>query len=60
MAKSMYKKRLEICSGDNDYLPCERFDPVLSRCLECGCFIKIKARLKSMTCPLKKWENYGS
>lgn len=25
------------------------------RCLECGCYMKVKAKLRSQKCPLKKW-----
>lgn len=28
----------------------------LKRCQFCGCFVYLKARLTTETCPLKKWE----
>lgn len=43
------EKRLAIC---ND---CDRFDKGASRCLECGCFMRIKAQMSSSSCPLGKW-----
>lgn len=42
-------KRLEIC---ND---CPRLFKKTWTCKECGCFMKIKARLENSECPLKKW-----
>jgi len=44
-----FKRRLEICRG------CDRFEPRLSRCLECGCFANVKAKISFMKCPLEKW-----
>jgi len=43
--------RMEICQG------CDYYDPILSRCMECGCFLEVKTRLKMFHCPLKppKW-----
>lgn len=45
------EKRMKICEG------CDYFDPILTRCTECGCFLEIKTRLKMFHCPLKppKW-----
>lgn len=39
--------RFEVCAS----CPSLRDD----RCVECGCFMNIKAHLASMECPLKKW-----
>ena len=50
-----YKKRLEICKGNDEYYPCEYYEPKLARCKKCGCFLKIKAKIKSMKCPIDKW-----
>ena len=43
--------RLEIC------LDCDLLDPVPIRCTHesCGCFLKIKAHLGAVTCPLYMW-----
>jgi hypothetical protein len=41
--------RLSICRG------CERFEPVLERCLECGCLMKLKVTLQDASCPLGRW-----
>lgn len=39
--------RLEICKG------CEEYDDGV--CLNCGCILKVKAFLTTMSCPLDKW-----
>jgi hypothetical protein len=41
--------RLSVCRG------CERFEPKLERCLECGCFMKLKVTLEDASCPIGKW-----
>jgi rRNA maturation endonuclease Nob1 len=47
--KELVAFRLETCRG------CERlFKPTMS-CKECGCFVKLKARLEHDSCPLGKW-----
>lgn len=41
--------RLLICTD------CDRlFEPTFT-CKECGCFMKVKTKLKSAKCPLGKW-----
>jgi hypothetical protein len=42
-------KRMSIC---ND---CDRLIPITHQCKECGCFMKMKVKLKTATCPLGKW-----
>lgn len=44
-----YRIRLETCDT------CDRRRPEDSMCLECGCYLKIKAKWRSEDCPLKKW-----
>ncbi|HND36769.1 MAG TPA: DUF6171 family protein [Nitrosomonas sp.] len=41
------EKRLEICNG------CEFLKD--NRCLECGCFLALKAGLHAENCPKGKW-----
>lgn len=42
--------RLDICAD------CDRlFQPTFT-CKECGCFMKVKARLAGQHCPIHKWE----
>jgi hypothetical protein len=43
--------RLQICDACD-----ERRDVI---CGACGCYISIKARLRAMHCPLKKWAPEG-
>ena len=43
------KKRYDIC------LDCDRLLPITHQCKECGCFMKLKTKLKVATCPLGKW-----
>ena len=45
----VYKDRLEICKACNYY-----FKPT-GQCKKCLCFMKIKARLAPMACPVKYW-----
>jgi hypothetical protein len=42
-------ERLAICNDCPSL-----FKPTWS-CKECGCFMKVKARLESSSCPLGKW-----
>jgi hypothetical protein len=41
--------RLKICRD------CEEFFFPTRTCLVCGCFMFVKARIKSQSCPLGKW-----
>lgn len=47
--KSLYTQRVDICSG------CDRLFHPTFQCKECGCFMKIKAKLSDASCPLGKW-----
>jgi len=42
------KQRYEICKGC-EYLTKLRF------CGQCGCFMPLKVRIESVSCPIKKW-----
>ena len=42
-----YENRIAICEG------CERFKN--DKCLECGCFMKVKAKWAEQSCPINKW-----
>lgn len=41
--------RLNICEE------CPRLIRATHQCKECGCFMKLKTKLKPATCPLGKW-----
>jgi hypothetical protein len=42
-------KRMAICET------CPSLLKVTHQCKECGCFMKIKVKLKEAQCPLQKW-----
>ena len=42
------KARYDICRE------CDSLS-IIRLCKECGCFMPLKVRIKSVTCPLKKW-----
>lgn len=42
-------RRVSLC------INCKRFDVPTRRCDECGCFVVPKAKIKSESCPIKKW-----
>jgi len=46
----IYKDRISICKSCVFY-----FKPT-GTCTDCGCFMKIKARLAPMSCSQKKWQ----
>ena len=48
--QKVYEDRIGICKGCVFY-----FKPT-GTCTDCGCFMKIKARLAPMECSQKKWE----
>lgn len=54
-------KDLVIASEDdyrakiNTCLECEHIKRKRMRCGKCGCFLRIKARLRGFSCPLGKW-----
>ena len=43
------EKRLAICES------CPSLIKLTHQCKECGCFMKLKTKLKEATCPLGKW-----
>lgn len=43
------KKRLSFCEN------CPSLIKFTHQCKECGCFMKLKTKLKYATCPLGKW-----
>ena len=43
-----YKNRIAICGN------CEHYT-FTKQCSKCFCFMPIKARIKSMKCPIGKW-----
>lgn len=50
-AKEVILKRLDACSKCD-----KRVVSILGvKCSECGCILKLKARLEAHDCPLGKW-----
>lgn len=49
ISKKTYKQRMLVC------LACPSYQASLKRCKECGCFLILKAALKTTSCPLNKW-----
>lgn len=45
-----YESRIEICKK----CPHVKKEALL-RCGQCGCYLKVKARLPFFDCPLQKW-----
>lgn len=49
--KEIYKERLDTCRNCSHY-----FKPT-GNCKVCGCFMRIKASIASMSCPKNYWTN---
>tara|TARA_E500000331_G_scaffold104549_1_gene101350 strand:+ start:3476 stop:3685 length:210 start_codon:yes stop_codon:yes gene_type:complete len=47
--ENLIKKRMAIC---ND---CSSFIKITNQCKKCGCFMKLKTRMKDAKCPIDKW-----
>ena len=47
VSKATYRIRLQTCAA------CPRRDD--NWCLECGCFLLVKAKGRAWNCPLDKW-----
>jgi len=60
VSDSESKRRLNICIGDKDFLPCEEYFKLTGQCKKCGCFVKAKTKVykrgnRIERCPLNKW-----
>jgi hypothetical protein len=49
----VYNDRLEICKA------CEFYFKPTGSCKKCGCFMRLKAKISNMSCPIKKWIQTG-
>jgi hypothetical protein len=45
----LVEERLKIC------FDCDSLIKLTVQCKECGCFMKMKARMQEAKCPLGKW-----
>jgi hypothetical protein len=43
------KERFNICAS------CPELIKATAQCKQCGCFMKVKVKLKEASCPLLKW-----
>jgi hypothetical protein len=48
--RTVYRDRMNICEE------CDKYFRLTKQCKECGCFMFLKARIASMSCPINKWE----
>lgn len=42
-------ERMQIC------MDCEHLFKKTRQCKQCGCFMRIKTRMKNASCPIGKW-----
>ena len=47
--KKIYKERLDICRG------CDKYIKLTGNCSVCLCFVRVKASIGIMSCPLELW-----
>ena len=60
VSDSEAERRLSICQGDEEYLPCNEYFEATGQCKMCGCFTKVKTKVYKRgnhieKCPDKKW-----
>jgi hypothetical protein len=46
----LFEKRYSICQE------CPELIKLTKQCKKCGCFMKVKSRMKLAKCPLGKWD----
>jgi len=49
VSKEQAQQRFNLCKV------CEKFYNPTATCRECGCFMKLKVKIKNVACPLNKW-----
>ena len=57
VSKEELIERLTLCNSCPERLKASEGKPltIFSRCPECGCFLRLKARLETEECPLGDW-----
>jgi hypothetical protein len=57
VSKEVYRERLILCDSCPERLKHSNGNVLtkFSRCPECGCFIRLKAKLETEGCPLGDW-----
>ena len=48
-------ERLKICRGSSTNELCEEYFKPTGSCKKCGCFVRLKTKIASQSCPLDKW-----
>lgn len=48
-ADTIAKERYSICQS------CDNFNKLTTQCKECSCFMILKTKFQSTTCPINKW-----
>lgn len=51
VSKKIAQSRYDICKN------CNRFNKITFQCKECMCFMKLKVKIATASCPLKKWDS---
>jgi hypothetical protein len=49
-SQEVYEDRIAICKE------CTHYFKLTGQCKKCLCFMKVKARIAPMSCPIKKWD----
>ena len=49
ITEELFEKRMLICNG------CESLNRKAAKCTVCGCAVEYKGRMKTESCPKKKW-----
>ena len=47
--KHQAQARYDICKS------CDKFFHAIQHCRVCGCYMKLKVKMASQSCPLQKW-----
>lgn len=49
VGNNLFQHRYSICQA------CPEFIKLTTQCKKCGCFMKVKSKMKLAVCPLGKW-----
>jgi hypothetical protein len=50
-----YQDRLAVCNACQHARPCADTPEEACQCLECSCWVKVKARIENEECPMGLW-----
>lgn len=54
LPKEQAQQRYDICKT------CTSFVALTTQCAECGCFMKLKVKIRESSCPLNKWDQLNT